>query len=118
MHCVCEAAVLSLCQCSYGYVGLWCVVKLVCCCVGCGKTALTAELARLTGNLDLVRVHVDDQMDSKSLLGAYVCTSNPEEFVWQPGPLTQVWYSSDQLSNVQPILHDCCHAGQALYVSF
>ncbi len=38
----------------------------------------------------MVRVHVDDQMDSKSLLGAYVCTSNPEEFVWQPGPLTQV----------------------------
>lgn len=60
------------------------------CCTGCGKTALTAELARLTGNLDMVRVHVDDQMDSKSLLGAYVCTSNPEEFVWQPGPLTQV----------------------------
>ena len=60
------------------------------CCTGCGKTALTAELARLTGNLDMVRVHVDDQMDSKSLLGAYMCTSNPEEFVWQPGPLTQV----------------------------
>lgn len=50
---------------------------------------MVEELARLTGNLDMVRVHVDDQMDSKSLLGAYVCTSNPEEFVWQPGPLTQ-----------------------------
>lgn len=49
-----------------------------------------AELARLTGKGDMVRVHVDDQMDSKSLLGAYVCTANPEEFVWQPGPLTQV----------------------------
>lgn len=57
---------------------------------GCGKTALVEELARVTGNVDMVRVHVDDQMDSKSLLGAYVCTSNPEEFVWQPGPLTQV----------------------------
>ncbi|KAL0049173.1 hypothetical protein WJX82_008148 [Trebouxia sp. C0006] len=56
---------------------------------GCGKTALVEELAQLTGNVDMVRVHVDDQMDSKSLLGAYVCTSNPEEFVWQPGPLTQ-----------------------------
>ena len=60
---------------------------------GCGKTALVEELARLTGNVDMVRVHVDDQMDSKSLLGAYVCTSNPEEFVWQPGPLTQVTVS-------------------------
>lgn len=59
---------------------------------GCGKTAMVEELARLTGNLDMVRVHVDDQMDSKSLLGAYVCTSNPEEFVWQPGPLTQASY--------------------------
>ncbi len=57
---------------------------------GCGKTALVEELSRMTGNVDMVRVHVDDQMDSKSLLGAYVCTSNPEEFVWQPGPLTQV----------------------------
>ena len=41
----------------------------------------------------MVRVHVDDQMDSKSLLGAYVCTANPEEFVWQPGPLTQVLFT-------------------------
>ena len=65
---------------------------------GCGKTVLMAELARLTGNGDMVRVHVDDQMDSKSLLGAYVCTSNPEEFVWQPGPLTQV----------SRCLHRCC----------
>ena len=42
----------------------------------------------------MVRVHVDDQMDSKSLLGAYVCTSTPEEFVWQAGPLSQVIYLS------------------------
>lgn len=28
-------------------------------------------------------------MDSKSLLGAYVCTATPGEFVWQPGPLMQ-----------------------------
>ena len=69
---------------------------------GCGKTALVEELARLTGNNDMVRVHVDDQMDSKSLLGAYVCTSNPQEFVWQPGPLTQV---SRSLTGVQPLAH-------------
>lgn len=29
------------------------------------------------------------QTDSKSLLGAYVCTHVPGEFVWQAGPLTQ-----------------------------
>ena len=57
---------------------------------GAGKSALLQELARLTGNLDLMTVHMDDQMDSKTLLGAYVCTTRPGEFVWQPGPLTQV----------------------------
>ena len=57
---------------------------------GAGKSALLQELARLTGNLDMMTVHMDDQMDSKTLLGAYVCTMRPGEFVWQPGPLTQV----------------------------
>ena len=37
----------------------------------------------------MVRLHLDDQMDSKSLVGAYVCTARPGEFVWQPGPLAQ-----------------------------
>ncbi len=37
-----------------------------------------------------VHIHLDDQMDAKSLLGAYVCTAVPGEFAWQPGPLTQV----------------------------
>lgn len=66
---------------------------------GCGKTAMVEELARTTGNIDMVRLHLDDQMDSKSLLGAYVCTSNPEQFVWQPGPLTQVNFCPTAVSN-------------------
>ena len=37
----------------------------------------------------MVRIHLDDQMDSKALMGAYVCTARPGEFMWQPGPLTQ-----------------------------
>ena len=49
-----------------------------------------SELARATGNMDYITVHIDDQMDAKSLLGAYVCTAVPGEFVWQPGPLMQV----------------------------
>ena len=58
---------------------------------GSGKSALAAELARATGNAGgLIRVHVDDQMDAKALLGAYVCTAVSGEFAWQPGPLTQV----------------------------
>ena len=58
---------------------------------GSGKSALVEHLAAVTGNADdMVRIHLDDQVDSKSLMGAYVCTSRPGEFVWQPGPLTQV----------------------------
>jgi midasin len=55
-----------------------------------GKSALLAHLAEITDNSrDLVRVHLDDQTDSKTLLGAYVCATKPGEFVWQPGLLTQ-----------------------------
>lgn len=57
---------------------------------GSGKTAIVNELAAATGNQDMVRITLDDQMDAKSLLGAYVCTATPGEFVWQPGPLTKV----------------------------
>ena len=75
---------------------------------------MVEELARMTGNLDMVRVHVDDQMDSKSLLGAYVCTSNPEEFVWQPGPLTQVGpcTSHPRVSNIISVEFTGLAAGQ------
>ncbi|EKX38425.1 hypothetical protein GUITHDRAFT_77201, partial [Guillardia theta CCMP2712] len=37
----------------------------------------------------LIRIHLDDQMDSKTLLGSYVCTDTPGEFVWKEGALTQ-----------------------------
>jgi midasin len=55
---------------------------------GCGKTATIRELARLSGNGDMVELHLDDQIDSKTLLGSYVCTDVPGEFTWQPGALT------------------------------
>ncbi|KAL8000860.1 putative AAA+ ATPase domain, midasin, P-loop containing nucleoside triphosphate hydrolase [Plasmopara halstedii] len=55
---------------------------------GCGKTAMIRELARLSGNYDLVELHLDDQIDSKTLLGSYVCTDIPGQFTWQPGALT------------------------------
>lgn len=57
---------------------------------GAGKSALVEELAQRTGHdRQMLRIHLDDQMDSKSLLGAYVTTQTPGEFVWQAGPLTQ-----------------------------
>lgn len=57
---------------------------------GCGKSTLISELAAATGNSDMLQLHVDDQIDARALLGAYVCTSVPGEFRWQPGPLLQV----------------------------
>jgi midasin len=57
---------------------------------GSGKTAVARELARATGNAaSAFWLHLDDQMDAKSLLGAYTCTPVPGEFAWQPGPLAR-----------------------------
>lgn len=54
----------------------------------------------------MVHVHIDDQTDAKSLLGAYVCTATPGEFVWQPGPLTQVG-STTLIAKVPFTCGDC-----------
>lgn len=64
---------------------------------GSGKSLLVREVARLaTGGGDgsisspaLLELHLDDQADSKSLLGAHACTDIPGEFAWQPGALTR-----------------------------
>lgn len=64
---------------------------------GSGKSLLVREVARLaTGGGDgsvssptLLELHLDDQADSKSLLGAHTCTDIPGEFAWQPGALTR-----------------------------
>jgi midasin len=58
--------------------------------VGCGKSFLIRELAASLGlESTLVELHLDDQTDSKTLLGAYVCSDVPGEFLWQPGVITQ-----------------------------
>ncbi|KAJ3682433.1 hypothetical protein LUZ60_015006 [Juncus effusus] len=54
--------------------------------VGAGKTALINKLS--SGNRVLF-IHMDDQMDSRTLVGSYVCTERPGEFKWNPGSLTQ-----------------------------
>ncbi|KAL3690583.1 hypothetical protein R1sor_016892 [Riccia sorocarpa] len=87
--------------------------------IGAGKTMLIQELANLTGNSDVVFIHLDDQMDSKTLLGNYVCTDIPGEFRWQPGALTQavvrgMWVAFEDidrapleiLSALTPLLED------------
>jgi len=58
--------------------------------LGSGNTSFVKELVRRMGNEDAIWIQIDDQMDSKSMLGAYVCTSVPGEFRWQPGPLAEV----------------------------
>ncbi|KAK9282633.1 hypothetical protein L1049_010852 [Liquidambar formosana] len=55
---------------------------------GAGKTALISKLAQDSGNRVLY-IHMDDQIDGKTLIGSYVCTEQPGEFRWQPGSLTQ-----------------------------
>jgi midasin len=56
---------------------------------GAGKSAIIDEVARVTGNHNVIKFHLDDQTDSKTLLGSYVCTEVPGEFRWQAGALTQ-----------------------------
>jgi len=55
-----------------------------------GKSKMINYMAKRTGNFDgMIRVHLDDQMDSKTLLGGYICTSVPGEFAWAPGPIVR-----------------------------
>lgn len=55
-----------------------------------GKTEIINYIAAKTGNINsMIRVHLDDQTDSKTLLGGYVCTAKPGEFVWAPGPVVR-----------------------------
>jgi midasin len=56
---------------------------------GAGKTAVIEAAAAATGNHDRLVLHLDDQADSKSLLGQYVCGPAPGQFRWQPGSFTQ-----------------------------
>ncbi|CAN8238565.1 unnamed protein product [Cochlearia groenlandica] len=55
---------------------------------GSGKSSLIRKLADESGN-NVVFIHMDDQLDGKTLVGTYVCTDQPGEFKWQPGSLTQ-----------------------------
>ncbi|KAA8540264.1 hypothetical protein F0562_024173 [Nyssa sinensis] len=55
---------------------------------GAGKTALINKLALDSGSR-VLSIHMDEQIDGKTLIGSYVCTEQPGEFRWQPGSLTQ-----------------------------
>ncbi|KAI4324806.1 hypothetical protein MLD38_030260 [Melastoma candidum] len=55
---------------------------------GVGKSALIGLLAKDSGN-HVLSIHMDDQLDGKTLIGSYVSAEQPGEFRWQPGSLTQ-----------------------------
>ena len=67
---------------------------------GAGKSSLIRELARLVagGGVGhkgskrhddyLLEIHVDEETDTKALIGCCTTTDIPGEFVWRPGALT------------------------------
>jgi energy-coupling factor transporter ATP-binding protein EcfA2 len=75
---------------------------LVCGPRGSGKSSLIRELSKLCNasaheiygsseaySMDnLLELHVDEETDSKTLLGSYAATDIPGEFTWRPGALT------------------------------
>lgn len=54
--------------------------------LSCGKTTLIEHLAKTT-RVKLIKYQMDDFMDSKALIGSYICSDVPGEFMWKPGPL-------------------------------
>lgn len=56
---------------------------------GCGKNSLITEVASMMGyQSQIIRLQLNDQSDSRALLGSYVCSEVPGEFKWQPGVIT------------------------------
>ena len=57
---------------------------------GTGKSAIIQEIAHGLGHLDsMIILHVNEQIDTKLMLGAYASSKTQGSFVWQPGILTK-----------------------------
>jgi MoxR-like ATPase len=62
---------------------------LVCGPHGSGKSSIIRELLRLCRPKEsLVEFHIDEETDSKTLIGSYTTTDIPGEFSWRAGALT------------------------------
>ncbi|XP_063675572.1 midasin-like [Bolinopsis microptera] len=59
--------------------------------IGSGKTCVLEHFASLFGlsQEDVLSVQLDEQTDSKILIGNYVCSEVPGQYVWQPGIITR-----------------------------
>eukprot|EP00934_Nitzschia_sp_Nitz4_P000670 Nitzschia sp. Nitz4//scaffold122_size67431//7852//24798//NITZ4_006082-RA/size67431-snap-gene-0.19-mRNA-1//1//CDS//3329534394//670//frame0 len=56
---------------------------------GSGKSSLIRELLRICRpREELLELHMDEETDSKTLIGSYSTTDIPGEFAWRPGALT------------------------------
>jgi MoxR-like ATPase len=81
---------------------------LVCGPHGSGKSSLVRELVRLCcPNDTLLEIHVDEETDSKTLIGSYTITDIPGEFAWRPGALTCAtregqWVLLEDVDSVPP----------------
>ena len=71
---------------------------LLCGPAGSGKSSLVREVCRLFAaaihgachrNDLLLEIHVDEETDTKTLVGSYTATDIPGEFEWRPGALTR-----------------------------
>jgi hypothetical protein len=62
---------------------------LICGPQGSGKSSLVRELLRMCRPKEsLLEFHIDEETDSKTLIGSYTTTDIPGEFAWRAGPLT------------------------------
>lgn len=87
---------------------------------GSGKSYLISQLAQIMHQQSkLIELHFDDQTDSKSLIGSYICSDIPGEFIYRYGLLTQAivngtWIvienidqvSLDFIATISPILEN------------
>ena len=56
---------------------------------GSGKSTLLRQAAQLLTSQPLLEIHVDDDTDTKTLVGSYTSTEIPGKFEWRPGALTR-----------------------------
>jgi midasin len=60
--------------------------------MGCGKTKLVEQIAKLAGRKEFERFHrvyMSDRTDGRSLVGGYTCHDVPGNFSWEDGVLTK-----------------------------
>lgn len=96
---------------------------------GSGKTAILDYIAAQTNRVgppDYLFVQVGDQIDSKQLIGTYICTEIPGQFEWQPGPLTRAmcygsWIVFEDIdtapSDMMQVIHSVIENGNLTCVS-